>query len=330
MKKILLFLILSSTLFSCMEVMDIDIPSDEKKITLNGLISSDSVVKINLSKAINSLDGDAFIKFIDGAKVELYENDLLIETMKKDTFGYYVSTKKPELGKTYTVKVEYGSKKLQATTNLPKPISIADLDVEFSVDSSTQTWTDPDTGDSFDTTFYSYSDYSNVYVTFNDNADEHNYYLLSFSFVQANYVWDDYGNMYITGYTEVPISYQLSSSSNDDISFFTINNLMGGYFINDAFFNGQEKKLKAEISTYELLGYGYEQNDLSKSPLYVHLYSVNKDFYDFVTSYNKYQQSQGNPFSEPVNIFTNVENGVGLFAGFSVCTDTVNLLNLDN
>ncbi|NUM50252.1 MAG: DUF4249 family protein [Flavobacteriales bacterium] len=34
-------------------------------------------------------------------------------------------------------------------------------------------------------------------------------------------------------------------------------------------------------------------------------------------SKNKYDATQGNPFVEPVIIYSNIKNGIGIFAGYS-------------
>jgi len=78
MKKILFILLISSTFISCMEVLDIDALPEDKKLALNSLITPDSLIKVNLSTSISSLDCDAFIKFINDAEVKLYEDDQFV------------------------------------------------------------------------------------------------------------------------------------------------------------------------------------------------------------------------------------------------------------
>lgn len=45
----------------------------------------------------------------------------------------------------------------------------------------------------------------------------------------------------------------------------------------------------------------------------VRVYSITKDHYHFLLSYSQYQNSNDNPFAEPVNVHNNIQNGYGLF-----------------
>ena len=324
MKKIIFLLIITISLSSCIEVLDIDLDKEDRFLVLNGFVSPDSLIKVNLSTSINALDGDAFIKFIDDAEVILYEDGNEIETMKKDTFGYFISTIKPDLSKSYSVSAKSGSyPQLEATTTIPKSIPINEIEMDIQIDSVTETWYDVETGLYFDTTLYTISGDGTVYVSFDDPSAEKNYYLLSYSVVKPIIFWDEYGNQYITGYYEQPIWYQLDGSS-ENVEYFSLSTISQGYVFNDEFFSGTEKKLKTTIYTWDL--YDQYSGYLPESPLYIHLYTLSEDLYNFIISYNKYQETLGNPFAEPVNIFSNVKNGLGLLGGLNVTTDSVEIV----
>jgi hypothetical protein len=51
--------------------------------------------------------------------------------------------------------------------------------------------------------------------------------------------------------------------------------------------------------------------------------SINHDYYTYLKSLNMYYETGGSedPFAEPVVIFSNIENGYGIFGSYS--TDTV-------
>ena len=323
MKKIILFIVIIINLTACVEVIDIDLDPKDRFLVLNGFISPDSLIKVNLSTSINALDGDAFIKFIDDAHVILYENGDSIETMQKDTFGYFISTIKPDLNKSYSVSAKSGKyPQLYATTTVPESVPIKELEMDIQIDSVTETWYNIQTGQPFDTTLYTISGDGTVYVSF-DDPNEKNYYLLSFSIIKPNFIWDDYGNQYITGYYEQSIWYQLDGSS-ENVEYFSLSSIANGFVFNDEFFSGTEKKLKTTIYTWDI--YDEYSGYLPESPLYVHLYTLSEDLYNYIISYNKYQEIIGNPFAEPVNIFSNVTNGLGLLGGLNVTTDSVEIV----
>jgi hypothetical protein len=56
-----------------------------------------------------------------------------------------------------------------------------------------------------------------------------------------------------------------------------------------------------------------------KSEFYnLEIYKLSNDLYKYIKSVNKQQQVGDNPFSEPVFVYTNIKNGLGIFAGYSV------------
>ncbi len=325
MKKIVFFILISVSFISCIETLDIELDQDDKKMVLNGIISPDSIITVNLSKSIYSLDGDAFIKFVEDAEVKLYEDGVFIETMQYDTFGNYLSSIKPQLGKKYSVTAQNSQyEMLSATTEIPQTADIKEFYVDIQIDSATETWYDPNTGNSFDTTFYYMSGEGTGTVVFDDLDNENNYYLLCFSIVKPIYVYDNYGNMYIKGYYRQPVWYNMQNQ-NDNLTYFSFSSLFSGVVFNDVFFDGTEKTLIVNIDTWALFD-DYAQ-DLPQSPLYVHLYSLSEDAYEFISTYTKYQEAISNPFAEPVNIYTNVQNGLGLFAGVYAETDSLEIVN---
>lgn len=52
--------------------------------------------------------------------------------------------------------------------------------------------------------------------------------------------------------------------------------------------------------------------------VYVRVLRLSPELYSFVTSYQKQQINQANPFAEPAQVFSNIQNGSGIFAGYSI------------
>ncbi len=326
MKKIIFLLILSISVISCMEVLEIELEPEDKKLVMNSLISPDSLIKVNLSKSINSLDGDAFIKFIDDAEVKLYENGQFIENLNYDSCGYYVSSQKPDLNKEYKVIATHENyPEIEAQTIIPYNVPIENFRVEIEIDSFTETWTDPVTGETFDTTLYEVTGEGTAEIVFNDPAKTDDFYMITFTIIKPIYTWDNQGNMYITGYQRAPVWANIEGNE-ENMNYFTINQYMQGYFFNDVLFNGEEKTVHAKIDTWSI--FDYNTQGLPESPFYVHLYSISEELYQYMISYDKYQQNVANPFSEPVNIFSNVKNGLGLFASFYAYTDSLEFIDV--
>lgn len=122
----------------------------------------------------------------------------------------------------------------------------------------------------------------------NDNASDENYYLIeSYGTIsQGNETMEQ--NLYLN--SEDPSVKQFWFRSKN------------GLIIADKNFNGEVTKILTNFESYD---------EFKKIKLKI--YSITKDYYHFLLSYNQYQDSNGNPFAEPVNVHNNIENGYGLF-----------------
>ena len=86
----------------------------------------------------------------------------------------------------------------------------------------------------------------------------------------------------------------------------------GGYLIEDAIFDGTTYTFTFNM----VVGNVEDELDLSslKESFSLRWACLSEDQYNFEASYTSYQNSQDfGPFSEPVSIFTNIDNGLGYF-----------------
>jgi hypothetical protein len=82
----------------------------------------------------------------------------------------------------------------------------------------------------------------------------------------------------------------------------------GVYFSNGKF-QGRRK-------TFDF--YVEEQYVSPQFDLKVRFLTLSRDFFEFATSYQKQKNNSNNPFAEPTQVYSNIESGLGIFAGFSV------------
>ncbi len=52
---------------------------------------------------------------------------------------------------------------------------------------------------------------------------------------------------------------------------------------------------------------------------------MNRSGYLYRRSIDDYENAQGDPFAEPVQVYSNIENGYGIFAGFSKSTYEISM-----
>ena len=76
----------------------------------------------------------------------------------------------------------------------------------------------------------------------------------------------------------------------------------------DQSFDGQEYKLRFFIPYY------YSENASFK----VRTYSCSESYYKYIKTIDKYHETNGDFFSQPVQIYSNVENGIGIFGGYRI------------
>ncbi len=81
------------------------------------------------------------------------------------------------------------------------------------------------------------------------------------------------------------------------------------WVMSDKTFDGKEKQIS-------LSSYFYDDRSVADT-LFVRVLQTDKNFYHFHYSLESYYGSEGNPFAEPTPIFSNIENGLGCFGGFS-------------
>ncbi len=317
----IIFLSIMLGIISCREPIDINVPDTEKKIVLNGLINPDSVISVNLSKSISILDKDDDIKFLSDATVKIFENEIFKETLLYDTNGYYRGTIYPQTGKTYKITADYQNlAPVDAETEISSPPVFSNINSDPMFTQETQTWYNSDTGEPFDTTFYRL-DELDVSFTINDPAAEENYYFLTFTanLAQYQYYPPDYEPVF-TGYKMTSLNYDVFNMNWEN---YYNSKEMNGYVFSDNLFNGTNYTINASISARGYGGNGYSEADNSLDKIYVNLHSITKDFHDFVISYSKYQDIEGNPLAEPVNIKSNINNGFGFFSGYSTKKDSI-------
>ena len=210
--------------------------------------------------------------------------------------GFYLGEFYPAANQTYNLSVSHPNyTDVNSTDSLPTPITINNID--------TLSITDPINGDRLEIT-----------LNFNDPGNIQNYYLIE---------------AYVVGlYSEIygidTLEYELDT--NQQYMFLTDEVFQDGGspwkeqgLFNDLLFNGQNKNLKVEIPNddYKVIEGAYQWSYETIS-LRIYLHNISPSYYYYRTSLELYQNSSGNPFAQPVQVFSNIENGFGVFAGSQV------------
>lgn len=240
MKKIILSILVSFLLFSCenMEtVVNLDIPPHEPVLVLNGIIDTDTTIKVLVSHSVGAFE-QIIPSCITDAEVLLFENNqfldtLLIDLVNTDSvklytdlgenqilMNYYKSDIIPNSGSTYKIVVNHPNyHSITATTYIPEDIIVYNIQID--------TVTDPENiGFSF---------------SFHDNGIQQNYYRLKL-FASCTKTWIDYGDTVEYGYSGRTIMMSNDPSFPGGVPFDGYTFTGDQVVFTDDLFNGQEKK----------------------------------------------------------------------------------------
>jgi len=294
---------------ACRKKLDIEIPKGQEHIVVNGITTNDSLIEINISKSQDILNNDS-IENITNASVKLYEGENFIENLTHLTKGNYISSFTPQIGNQYKILISSGElKPVNAKMQLYEPTQIVSIDTTIDVIENNY-----DFG-------YSSKEYKIHYkIKLNDNANKNNYYFLALSATNPRYDYET-DPPSIIGYFEENTYYDSNDIIFNNANEFTLGGMFGLAF-NDEMFNGQQYSIDISTSHYFDRPYSKDAENLQVK---VKLLSISEDIYRYIVSYNLNQETEYDPFAQPVQVFTNIENGLGLFSGYTMYVDSLTL-----
>ena len=311
--SILNLLIIVLLFSSCKEYIDYELEEAERKIVLNGFITPDETVKINITKSLSSAEKDVKLEYLENLSVQLFEEGNLVSNLEYDNLGFYKSDFIPTANKNYIVKATGSNfSDVEASTFLKKECEIRQFDVNLSFERNEYT--------DYDGNIYYDSELSgNVEITINDNNDD-NYYLIEL-YKKDTVEWFDYENnvVFDTLINNTIYTYPNSSYDQNSVNIYSDSKFDGHIYSNE-FNNSETMSFDLSVNIYN---YSITDGNLTNNTLFLNVYTFNKDYYQYAKSYSNYQDNEGNPFTAAVNVYSNVKNGLGLFTAYSVTKDSI-------
>ena len=305
MKNFLYFFIFSMLFASCDIVVDLDIPEHERVLVVNSILTTDSMINASISHSVGAFDASS-ISYVNNATVEVYEDGVLLGDMDEqaslsyDSSGELDSTyvynfnHNPVAGKIYSYEIAHPDyEAVRAETNVPAAVKLNVNDV----------------------TLLSEEDYEKHYrvrFSFND-APEDNFYRLR---LRNPNTYDGFD------YFESNDASMISSAGvqSDGATFYGDEALF-----DDEMFNGTEKEISIDFFDYK--SFWFEEEGIEVQFI-LELTSVSESYYTYIRSLRAHYDNQDQFIfaGEPVQVFTNIENGLGVLGSMSV--DNV-LLDID-
>lgn len=282
MKKYSLILLLMGAA-GCDLVVDVDMPIEQQKLTLNSFFIQDSVWSAKLTLNRHVLDEGEF-KIVDDGFVVVYDQGIPLDTLISKGNGIYRGGSSPSPGESYEIRATSASHgSVRGQSYIPNAVAIDTLEIEI-LPSST-----------------AYETRISIRLQLEDPGNEVNYFQVLFA-VEQTYTDQ------ITG-EETIFRQPVPLESNDPAALSADTYNREGVFFKDISFNGKRVSLPLES---RLWNFGTEE-----VKLIFYLRTLSEDFYKYKITSSLQNETSGDPFAQPVSVYTNIENGFGIFAGFS-------------
>lgn len=288
-----LLFILTIVLSSCEKDINIPIPEASPVIVVNGVFRVGKPLGVSISKS-QPIKDVSRIKTISNAKVQLFEDGNLIEELALSQNGFYIGQKQTQAEKRYSIEVSApGLTAVTAENQLSVPTIIDEvlLDTVTNKEGFNQT---------------------RAIIRFTDNGGTKNWYNLK-CYTKARK--PDTTDVFEI--REVPYSAYNNIVLEDE----SWSDKQGASFSDDIF-NGKKIELSVLLNEWEFLNWNDRSFELS---LIVELRSISEAHYKYNIGYFKWEETSGSPFSESVQVPTNIRNGLGLFAGYDYTRKEVSI-----
>ena len=276
MKKFLCLLAL--LLSGCETIVQIDLPEHQSRLVVDGIFEANERWQIGVSRSVGIL-GNEFPGPVENATVEIWRDGQLLTALNHADQGIYVSASEiVEIGKTYELRIAApGFDPVSATAVAPDPVSLDSI--TYTVESI------PFGGQRV-----------NFSVQFNDDPAQKNYYEI---FVLTRDFDGGWFNNYFSSTDPAIVETNTSIEIGEEREFAGEIALF-----DDALFDGETYDLSLRYYPW----FGYQE-------VLVVLNTVTENVYLHNRAMELQEETDDNPFAEPVQHYSNIANGYGIFGG---------------
>ncbi|MFM2048691.1 MAG: hypothetical protein RI955_1239 [Bacteroidota bacterium] len=263
---------------SCQKNIDLKLNKEftKPKLVLNSLLDVDSIISVHISSSSSSF-GTTVPNSIANAEVNLYENGVFKEKLISQQDGYYYSAllQKPKPNHVYEISVV---KENFDAINATTTIPIAPSITNVVLDTIEKSIS------------FQLADISGK-----------NYYQFNVA------IQDTFKKSYLPVGLQTKEKVLLSSENQDNFNEAGLQQLP--LTITDELFDGKTATYKVYYEIYD------EQLNYNNLNLVFNAATISNELYNYLKSRNENLDNSGNPFSEPVLVLSNVNNGYGVLGG---------------
>lgn len=307
---------------SCETVIDYKGPDAQPKAVIYAVLHPDSLITVLVSESHSVFQLRYQPRQIPDATVRVYRDGVLIETLSyaepapvpdyapMSSYSLYMSDAyTPEPGSVYRVEVEVPG----------LPVAYGEAEVPFPVAAAITDTSSADVGNGYRELV--------VKFRFRDPAGEKNYYRFAASGTTGYY----YGNKNEPFNPFTPVSVQrqelsygslsdplIAPQQEDDIFDMYLQNTY--YLFTDDLIPGREYSLRL---TYSGVYPDTDYNEFLRASFCLN--NITRDLYLHLQSYSAHIQTRDNFLAEPVPVYTNVVNGLGVVGAASSACDSLKI-----
>jgi hypothetical protein len=278
--------ILAVVLSSCRKVVTDKFPDYPQKITVNSIVKAGEPLLVNVSLTGNV--NDSILQFVDNAEVLLYVNGCLAETLSYAGDGYYVSTVVANENDRLECVVAYNGDTARCHCIVPQK----EIPLRFEYIESAGV---DDYGEVL----------QGIVTTIKNQEDAQKYYEIKIYTVE--------GPDYYGATTLMDITDPIIKNEGLPLPLFSNELAVGEQFL---------VNLK-----FLPLSRAWINGKLVIRPILVRFRAVDENYYKFTRMHYLYYEGR---YSEGIvdnpvmfNVYSNVENGLGVFAAYTEYTDTI-------
>lgn len=287
MKKYMTLLFFTSMLMACETAVDIDVPLSERRLVINALNNPDSVWNVNVTLSRHVLDNNNAYEIPSTTSVTITDlsNNLMVEELKFSSDNFrHEGLFKPEVEKEYSLKVvtpKYGT--VEAVGYIPAKVPIDKIEIA--------------TGNPSPNGMVS------VKIHFKDPPSKKNFYRVAI--IESGYFLIFRNKIIDTIRYNRPVYFEVDDPAMES-NFNNGNELL----VDDNLFNGDSHTFALKVNSYIT-------QPGNPFPTKIILSTLSEAYYRYATTRNLQQFTSGDPFAQPVLVYNNIQNGLGIFGGYS-------------
>tara|TARA_B100000963_G_C22542594_1_gene632891 strand:- start:209 stop:1102 length:894 start_codon:yes stop_codon:yes gene_type:complete len=289
--KKLFYFILLTIICSCEKAIPFEQEIESNKVVVNGIYFRDSVWKIHLSKSKSILDTSTSTNLENVTISILDQNSNTIDTLQYYNNGFYVGSKSPNYG-SYILNIKsILDENITSISTLPNLVPAIIIDTLSYINNG--------------------NNRIEISINFDDPINDENYFEIGVYMKKLKMLINTNSNGQTDTNYSLICKWMNLKSDDQNIEKTLDNNLI----FNDKLFNGSNKTISIDVRN--------KIKDFSNDPINelisfdIYFMNISYSLYHFHKSLKDYVNQNSDPFSQPTQVYSNINNGIGVFGGSS-------------